>query len=117
MPEIGSLEPADLRELWDHEAHDFTPWLASHIDRLAAKLDLSFEQVETEVTLPGGRDSRHLRPAGRNRGHCGDREPAGGFRSLALSPVAGIRRQRGSQHPGVGWLAASPTTTGASWSG
>lgn len=53
MPEIGSLEPADLRELWDHEARDFTPWLANHIDRLGAKLDLSLERVQTEVTLPG----------------------------------------------------------------
>ena len=53
MPEIGQLESVGLRVPWPNEARDFTPWLARHIDRLGTKLDLSFEQVQTEVRLPG----------------------------------------------------------------
>ena len=54
MPEIQSLEPVNLREAWSHEAHDFTPWLAEHIDRLGDTLNLRLERVHTEVRLPGG---------------------------------------------------------------
>ena len=53
MPEIQSLKRVSLREAWPHEAHDFTPWLAKHIDRLGDKLDLRLEEVQVEVTLPG----------------------------------------------------------------
>ena len=52
MPEIQPLEPVSLRKAWPHEAHDFTPWLAENIDRLGEKLNLSLEQVQSEVTLP-----------------------------------------------------------------
>ncbi len=31
MPEIQSLIPVDLRELWGNETHDFTPWLVDNI--------------------------------------------------------------------------------------
>lgn len=27
-PVLGRLEPVDLRTIWEHEAEDFTPWLA-----------------------------------------------------------------------------------------
>ena len=53
MPEIQSLKRVSLREAWPHEAHDFTPWLAKHMDRLGDKLDLRLEEVQVEVTLPG----------------------------------------------------------------
>lgn len=32
MPEIQSLNPVDLRELWGNEAHDCTPWLVDSIE-------------------------------------------------------------------------------------
>lgn len=32
---LGQLRPVPLREIWRHEAHDFTPWLADNLDRLA----------------------------------------------------------------------------------
>jgi len=41
-----------LRDVWPHEAHDFTPWLVENIDRLGDTLDLKLEQVQAEVTLP-----------------------------------------------------------------
>ncbi|MXW17176.1 MAG: hypothetical protein F4139_10925 [Gemmatimonadetes bacterium] len=52
-PDVHSLDPISLRKVWPHEAHDFTPWLAKHIDRLGATLNLRLEQVEREVHLPG----------------------------------------------------------------
>ncbi len=30
VPELGSLEPVSVREVWPHEANDLTPWLADH---------------------------------------------------------------------------------------
>ena len=53
MPEIQSLMPVGLRKAWPDEARHFTPWLATHIDRLGSKLDLRLEEVQVEVTLPG----------------------------------------------------------------
>ena len=29
QPQLGRLERVDLRAAWNHEARDFTPWLAS----------------------------------------------------------------------------------------
>lgn len=65
MPEVLPLKPVGLREVWPHEAHHFTPWLAENIERLGAELDLRFEQVATEVTLPGaGRVDIHAEQVG-----------------------------------------------------
>jgi len=65
MPEILSLKPVGLREVWPKEADDFTPWLAKNIERLGAELDLRFGQVSTEVTLPGaGRVDIHAEQVG-----------------------------------------------------
>ncbi len=65
MPEIRALEPVSLRKAWPYEAHDFTPWLAKHIDRLADVLNLSLERVRTEVRLPdAGRVDIYARQAG-----------------------------------------------------
>ncbi len=36
MVELSRLEAVDLREVWKHEASDFTPWLADNIDELGA---------------------------------------------------------------------------------
>lgn len=46
--QIGRLEQVPLRELWAHEAQDFTTWLAENIDFLSDKLGivLSVEQQE-----------------------------------------------------------------------
>ena len=35
---LGRLQPVPLREVWRHEAHDFTPWLANNLDRLAVSV-------------------------------------------------------------------------------
>lgn len=51
MPELGRLESVDLREAWETEAQDFTPWLAKNLSVLAETLDmeLELEAIETNV--------------------------------------------------------------------
>lgn len=50
-PELGSLELIPLREYWEHEAHQFTPWLADNIDQLGEALGLNLEVEGTEVRV------------------------------------------------------------------
>lgn len=47
---FGRLEPAKIREFWDDEARDFTPWLAKpeNLDLLGETIGLSLELVGTE---------------------------------------------------------------------
>ncbi len=49
--ELGRIEEVDLREIWQDEAKDFTPWLSEHLDLLgeALHLDLKLVEVEGEV--------------------------------------------------------------------
>ena len=52
MIELGKLSVvSDLRKAWPHEAHDFTPWLASNIDVLGDEIgiDISIEETESAV--------------------------------------------------------------------
>ena len=51
MTSTERLTPVALRELWPHEAADFTPWLADNIDLLGEALDMTFEEVETEAPV------------------------------------------------------------------
>ena len=48
---IGRLRRVSLREVWSHEAHDFTPWLAGNIDVLNNVIDLSLSIVAREQTV------------------------------------------------------------------
>ena len=45
---IGRLQRVGLREVWDHEARDFTPWLEENIDVLNDVIGLSLSIVERE---------------------------------------------------------------------
>lgn len=49
--QLGRIEEVDLRQIWPHEANDFTPWLAEHLDLLgeALHLDLTLVEAEGEV--------------------------------------------------------------------
>ena len=47
--ELGVLEHVDVREVWRHEAQDFTPWLAENLDKLSAILDVDLEREGVEV--------------------------------------------------------------------
>lgn len=47
---IGRLERVALREVWKHEAYDFTQWPQQNIDVLSVVLDLSLVNVDREQT-------------------------------------------------------------------
>ena len=52
--ELGRLESVPLRDVWPHEAHDFTPWLArpENLALLAETLDLGeVSDMRTEVPV------------------------------------------------------------------
>lgn len=51
MELLGSLSRANLRDVWPHEAHDFTPWLVQHIDELARVLQLELEVEAREADV------------------------------------------------------------------
>lgn len=48
---FGILEEVNIREAWEHEAHNFTPWLAENLERLSATVDIPLELVGQEVAV------------------------------------------------------------------
>ncbi|MFE9188874.1 DUF4268 domain-containing protein [Micromonospora sp. NPDC007208] len=51
MPVLGKLETVDVRDVWAHEAHSFTPWLLANADVLGEVLgmDLALSAAEHPV--------------------------------------------------------------------
>lgn len=45
---IGRLRRVPLREVWAHEALDFTPWLELNPDALGEVLDSTVDNIERE---------------------------------------------------------------------
>lgn len=66
--ELGRLERINPREVWKHEALDFTPWLKVNADRLAEALGIDIEISDSEHPVGGfsldliGRDITHDKP-------------------------------------------------------
>src|SRR5215217_1227141 len=48
LPGIGKIERVPLRQVWAHEALDFTTWLEHNTDVLSEALGVSIENVERE---------------------------------------------------------------------
>ena len=48
---LGTLKRLSPRDVWKHEAKDFTPWLAENIGQLADILGLDLELIETEPSV------------------------------------------------------------------
>ncbi len=46
---ISRLEPVALRELWKHEEHDFSSWLAANVQVLGDALQMQFSEPQKEV--------------------------------------------------------------------
>ena len=52
MVEFGELKEVGLRQAWPHEAHNFTPWLAENLDKLAQAIGgPHMELVATEMAV------------------------------------------------------------------
>ena len=48
---FGELNKVALREIWPHEASDFTPWLADNIESLGKSLGMELEMIEQEASV------------------------------------------------------------------
>ena len=51
VAKMGELTDVDVRQLWGHEAHDFTPWLAESLNHLSRVLDVELNLEGTEVAV------------------------------------------------------------------
>ena len=48
---LGRIQRVGLRQYWEHEARDFTPWLASNIEMLGEAVGISLEMTEQESAV------------------------------------------------------------------
>ena len=53
MSEFGKMKKVPLRNIWPHEANNFTPWLAENIFELGEVLGMDLELVEREAAVGG----------------------------------------------------------------
>lgn len=51
MTEIGRLERVALREVWKHEAYDFTTWLENNVDIVNDVTGLNLADIQREQTV------------------------------------------------------------------
>ena len=51
MPNFAKLESVDVREAWQNEARDFTPWLANNLERLSDVIGVPLELEDIEVRV------------------------------------------------------------------
>ena len=51
IPELGKLESVNVRDVWEHEAHNFTPWLAGNITQLGEALNMDLELAQQEAQV------------------------------------------------------------------
>jgi hypothetical protein len=54
---IGKLEKVDLREVWQHEAKDFSTWLSQNLEYISELMGDSLSLVGTEVKVAGSKFS------------------------------------------------------------
>ena len=48
---IDRLQPVPIRDVWQDEARDLTPWLADNLDALSEALGIDLELEGTEISV------------------------------------------------------------------
>ena len=48
---FGQIKKVPLRDIWPHEALDFTPWLARNINVLGDAIGLELELIQEEANV------------------------------------------------------------------
>ncbi len=51
MPDFGNIKKINVREIWQHEAQDFTPWLAKNLEKLGESVGMDLEMIEQEASV------------------------------------------------------------------
>ena len=53
MTQLGKLEKVDVRKVWEHEARDFSAWLAKpeNLEMLGEQIGIEIEPLGTEVEM------------------------------------------------------------------
>ncbi len=51
--ELGKIENVPVKDVWEDEAQDFTPWLAKNLDLLGEVLYLDLEEIQQEARTGG----------------------------------------------------------------
>lgn len=51
MPEFGKIRKVNIKDIWQHEAHNFTPWLAENLDKLGESVGMDLELIEQEASV------------------------------------------------------------------
>lgn len=51
--DLHSVEYLSAGDIWDHEEHDFTPWIVDHIDQLGRTIGIELDEVEREDAVGG----------------------------------------------------------------
>lgn len=53
VPELGTIQPVAIRDIWTNEASEFTPWLAENLELLGEALGMSLELIQREAPVGG----------------------------------------------------------------
>ena len=59
---VGKIKRVSLREVWKHEAKDFTTWLEENIDVLNEVIDLELTSAEREKSVGTFKTTLNLHP-------------------------------------------------------
>jgi hypothetical protein len=51
MPDFGNIKKINIREIWQHEAQNFTPWLAKNLEKLGESVGMDLEMIEQEASV------------------------------------------------------------------
>lgn len=51
MADFGKIKKVNIRDIWQREAHNFTPWLAENLEKLGESVGMDLELIEQEASV------------------------------------------------------------------